>query len=370
MRKILYTWLSLGLIISFIGIFCWSSNMTELSATGSSSVLPVMKDYATSFAKKRKILVNVTSGGSGKGLNDAMHQNADLGNMSSSKENDILSNASHKKDWTTNKLRTITLNKDAIVMMVHLPSNLAKNNADHKLTIDASALAHLYQGSNITWSDLIVNSWAKNDTDSNITPMGRTGGADASGTSEAFFNGLSNLARAKFDSDDKNHDHKNIITTNESNSQAFNKLNNIKGGITYLSLGYALENSSDTIAIAHIKGFASKSATQKTIMNPSIKNAQDGTYNWVRPFNSAFSFAHNKNLKYIIEFLTFILNDQLTNGDQSIVAKAGFVNLTKTEINDQLYTLSHSYNDIQLYNANQPQDPLYKYHQYAFGINT
>ncbi len=370
MRKILYCWLSLGLVISFIGIFCWTSNMTELSATGSSSVLPVMKDYSTSFAKKNKILVDVTSGGSGKGLSDAVHENADLGNMSSNKENDILTNANNKKAWTNNNSRTITLNKDAIAMVVHLPKNLASLNKNHDFTIDATALAHLYQGHKISWAQLITNSWAQNDTDNNIVPMGRTGGSAASGTSEAFFNGLSKLSQVKFSVEDKNHDHNNIVTTNESNSQALNKLNNITGGITYLSLGYSLSNSSSTALVAQIDGFPSASATKKVVMVATINNAQNGTYQWVRPFNTAFSFNNTKNIKYILEFLTFILNDQLTNKLQSIVAKDGFVNLTTQEINDQLITLQQHYSDIALYNAKNPTNPLFKYHQYAFGINT
>ncbi len=369
MRKILYIWLSLGLVLSFISIFCWTSNLTELSATGSSSVLPVMKDYAYEFVKKDKILVDVTSGGSGKGLSDAVHENADLGNMSSNKEDDILNNPANKAAWSNHHSRTITLNKDAIAIVIHLPKKLIDKNDQHDLIVNAIALAHLYQGQRISWAQLIKNSWAQSDTDTNLLPMGRTGGASASGTSEAFFNGLSKLAKVTFSKADKNHDHRNIKTTNESNSQALNKLNAALGSITYLSLGYALKNSSHTVSVSQINGFANTTDSKPTIMKPTIKNAQAGIYKWVRPFNAAFSY-NNKNIKYIKQFLIFILNDQLINGDKSIVARDGFVNLTAQEIKDQIITINNSYSDIELYNATTKTDPLYKYHQYAFGIKS
>ncbi len=363
MRKILYWWLSLGIGLAFCCMFLWSSNLNELAATGSSSVLPVMKDYSNKYFNDKKILVNVNSGGSGKGLDDTIHNHSDLGNMSSDKSHDILSNKSNLANWTTNKDRTITLNKDAIAMMINLPKELRDKGNDAPI-MNATALASLYKGNKISWAQLLKNSWASDDNSTDIIPLGRSGGSATSGTSEAFFNGLSNLSKVNFTTADKNHNHNNIITTNEANSQALSKLSDVSGSITYLSLGFALVNSSSSIKVSNIYGYQ-KDGKEATMI-ATINNAQSGIYQWVRPFNTAFSF-NNKHINWIIGFVTFVLNDQKNNKNNSIVAKDHYVLLTDQEIDDQIATLQAHYSDVMLHNATA-KDSYYKYQKYAFGI--
>ena len=179
------------------------------------------------------------------------------------------------------------------------------------------AIAEMYSvgQTQVKWSDLLEDAQGPGKN-MMVKAYGRNGGKAASGTSDGFFHTLKHFAsysnpEIKLD---YNHNSSKIIKTPEANSQAYSRLNSGNAyGLTYLSLGY-LENiltsneSNNNIQPAFIDVLSGNSATKRTGKSesspspwniPTIENAKDSSYNWIRPFNLAYSlFDYKKKFIY------------------------------------------------------------------------
>ena len=335
MRKkwLKYLGITIGLLIPVVPVLMvidYSGGNNAIFASGSSSILPLMQKFSKVYTKTEIV---PTGGGSGKGLEDAVKGNTDFGDMSSNKKPDILKNSIYKEGWEKNNNRTITIAQDAEAIALNIPFDIKgyKTVKSDNLILPIVrpwAIAEMYSKGNatVTWHDLLEGGTG-NSINKSVQAYGREGGKSASGTSDGFFHTLQNFANYANPkiSLDVNHISSKIKTTPEPNAQAYSVLNSPDAsGLTYLSLGY-LDNvlktssSNNHVSLGFVdtmSGNSKKYSHTNSLPNkaskwtaPTIKNAGNGTYGWIRPFNIAFSIFNANARPYIYDFINWILSE-------------------------------------------------------------
>ena len=231
--------------------------------------------------------------------------------------------------WGENNNRTLTFAVDAIGIVLNLPDGIIfpKGTRPEISIEEISKIYDLDTNTNTTWGSLLTNeSLATTDNNSLsliVNGLGRTGGKEASGTSDGFWHTLKKHMHSG-NSSDADLNHENLPPENltpEANSQSLNILKEKESSLTYISLGYALNNETSNAVIASIK-----SGTD--IWEPSIESVSDGTYKWTRPFNIIFSTDN----KEAMTFVNFLLSPEV----QDLIKAKNFVPLTKQQHSDQL----------------------------------
>lgn len=289
-----------------------------LRGQGSSSVLPIVKEFQDALSSK-DFQYEGTGSGDGLKVGTGAIADKDFGLTSSLKRPLAGQQADH---WTENRVRTITFAIDAIGIALHLPKELSnKLNANNRPIIDAKELVKLYdndtKNDDVTWSQLLENKEADNFNET-IFPLGRTGGKLASGTADGFFNNLTVASGLNEESLDVNHEKLGANhQTAEANSQAKQVLEDHINSLTYLSLGYALANESEKLTVATIHTFNNQ------MWVPKLENVSSKTYGWRRPFNAIYSI----NNKKAVTFAQFLLTENV----QNLIKSLDFVPL---DIND------------------------------------
>lgn len=299
----------------------------NLQGQGSSSVLPVIDSV-----KKEVSTMQYEGTGSGDGLKVGLAFGGNTGaSVITGKDFGMTSSTkvpASGQTWTD--VRTVTWALDAIGIGLHLPSGVSIEDNKRPI-INIEELAKIYDNeaaTTTTWAQLLENESADSDKDKlTSTPkaLGRTGGKSASGTADGFWHTLKNHM-PNGSTPDLNHEHltqNGGETTAEANSVALNALKEKEGSVTYLSLGYAIQNQDSRMVVATID------AGSGSTWIPSIENAQDGSYNWRRPFNIIYKVGNTPgNGLPLIKFL-------LSTAGQKMVAKNAFVPLTSDQFNTQ-----------------------------------
>ncbi|WKX02445.1 PstS family phosphate ABC transporter substrate-binding protein [Candidatus Mycoplasma mahonii] len=290
----------------------------EITGVGSSSVQPLINE----ISKKTIYNIQYTANGSGAGLESQSEKKilSYFGMMSSLKtpgdDNKIA-------NWKKHKVRTITWAIDAIGISVKLPSSIKIINNERPI-IDIQELSKLYDvdsAANTTWGKLLTNE-TKTSTGLDAVPLafGRQGGKSASGTADGFWHQLGkNIAPGT--QADKDHKYlPKVQQTPEANSVALNVVVGKSSGLTYISLGYALENEkSSGTQVATITN--TKDGTNWV---PTMDNVKNGSYKWIRPFNMSFSIKNKDSIK----FAWFLFSLEV----QEIIKNLNFVPLTSNQI--------------------------------------
>ena len=231
-----------------------------LKISGSTSVQPLAEDFAQVFMKKYpKVQITVTGGGSGVGIKDAADGKVNIGNASRA-----LKESDPKGIFGT------TIAKDAVVVVVH-PGNPVKD-------LTKKQVKDIYTGKITNWKDvggknapIIVNS--------------RTA---PSGTFD-FFN-EEFLDKEKVVATAKQHASNGLVRQ----AVAANE-----NAIGFISFGYL----DKTV----------KAPLMDSVV-PSMENAKNGTYHFVRPFNMVTKGEPTGLAK---AFLSFVMSPE----GQAIVAK-------------------------------------------------
>lgn len=295
--------------------FATETGITQtLAGQGSSSVVPIISAIVEDSAGKLAYK-STGSGGGFKAVNKAELGSDKFGMTSSTKY------PKGTESWANKNLRTVTWALDAIGIAVHLPAGV-KTTDDKRPIVDIKQLGKAYTGVDVTWSELITNLAAPNNT--KVKVYGRTGGKGASGTADGFMHTL--LKHTTYDKNKKSDisNHKvlpNENLTEEANTAAFSVIKNNAGSVTYVSLGFGLANADATVKIAAVK------VDDTTTWEPSIANVESGTYNWARPFNVIFDITNKDSVKFV-KYL-------LGNTVQKFIKSKDFVALTKEQIDLQ-----------------------------------
>ncbi len=319
---IIGTVLVLGITIPVIVTTVQAKNYSLIFSVGSSAVKPILDSLSNNFKNQQNNTFDliVDAGGSATGIQAIANGNTNVGNASREpSQKEAGKNGTYYQQWIDRRLKTVTIGWDSIGIVYKAPSN-------YKLDINPQNISKLYQVMtgwyeddtlpNYTLKDLLTNSNSEpnNDFDIPITAYSRSGGANKSGTADAFakdshlidFNTIPEKAQKALINGQYN-SKRNIQTTNESNIETWRRVENDQreGAITYLSTAFILQNMNQ------IKAAGFEVATYNGIqLDENLSNIAKG-YNWVRPINCIFSLNwNNKTSQSFKNFLLWILYDE------------------------------------------------------------
>lgn len=350
-KKIKIKFLFKIFIFFLIAIFSTSfvsscGSFVVIDSRGSSSMQPFLAELGNVYSKFDNVEISVQAGGSAIGISESARGLTGIGNASKSPRLSIESNRQLKQYWQENNLKTITIAKDAIGIILLAPSGTQSKD----FVIDQNNISLLYKAF-AGYEKILLNKFYKSNNNSipndiYINGFARSGGANTSGTAEAFL--YNSGFNKEIELDKKTRDalingkYGNITKqTNESNAEAYNnfklnaKNNDSRGGaMIYLSLGFILNN----IRMIKNDGFSLMWYENKNeLVEPSLDNINEGKYKWIRPFNVMISLnlKKNKQISAIKRFIESILFTQYNNRefyDDNI--KPIFDNHGLVEIND------------------------------------
>lgn len=234
MKVLIINILSLILIAQFFPVFAADKN--KLVITGSSTVAPVTLEIAKRFEKENPgVRIDVQTGGSSRGLNDARNRLADIGMISRALKDD--------EDDLTGYLIAM----DGIGMIVHQSNTIEKLNDEQ--------IAAIYRGEIENWSEL-------GGEDLQITVVNK---AEGRSTLELFLKHFT-LKNSEIKADVVIGDNQQGIKTVAGN----------KGAIGYVSIGAAEfeEQNGTPIRLLAMEG-----------VNASVANVRDGMFPLSRELN-------------------------------------------------------------------------------------
>ena len=335
MKKIKTTILTIGALGVFaapIGIIVASksgdnSGGVSIVGQGSSSVKPIINSILKNTYYNTEYQVN----GSGQGFQSQMSSpSLSAFGMTSSLKHPAKPEESEK--WISNKNRTVTFAIDAIGIVLNLPDGISYAS-DVRPIINIEELAKIYDvddadnlTTNTTWGELLDNKSEATTTSPSalaqtVIGFGRSGGKEASGTADGFWHTLKHhMGLLEPDLNHESLPKKN--QTDEANAQAMNVLKENDGSVTYISLGYALNNENSNAIVATINPGASPN------WEPTIENVKENKYGWMRPFNIIYS----TNNTQAVTFANFLFTPEV----QKLISDNNFVPLTTQQIKDQI----------------------------------
>ncbi|QGZ97620.1 phosphate ABC transporter substrate-binding protein [Mycoplasma sp. NEAQ87857] len=331
--------LALAPVVGAVVLFAstWQ-NAKVVTASGSSAVQPFFDLLAKQYINesKKNIEISVQAGGSGTGINNVARNKSTIGLSSKSPSKMVKSSTQLQELWTKNKLKTITIAHEGIVLIAKLPK-------DVNLTINQNNIAKIYQAFSGN-EQVFINDLIKNPIRNNFSlkPFAREGGGSTSGTAQAFYedNGFKNInlpTKVKDILQGKQNYGPYTTSTSESNSQTyelFAKDGNQDGSITYLSLGYVLNNKQKILN----DGFTILSyEINDQQYQPTVANIQNNLYNWKRPIDLITSI-NNYGQRGIIEWILF--DDSKTK--TKIFNDNGMVPLSLEQLSSMFYDLNSS----------------------------
>ncbi|OYD26682.1 phosphate transport system substrate-binding protein [Mycoplasma testudineum] len=320
---------------------------TVIDAKGSSSVLPFMTQIRNAYQKFDDLAeINVQAGGSGLGITLIAENGTTLGNSSKNPKSTVLASEKLTQQWKNRKIKTVTLAKDGIAMLVKLPTNVDAKN----LGISAANINEIYKAfagvDHVSLSTLIHTKSNDNEklNNINLVPFVRSGGSNVSGTAEAFLKDSHLKIKTKLDTTIKNiltngeYGNK-AITTSEANVEAYNRFKTdgqIDGSIIYLSAGYVINNleqiTNDGFTVLSYSNDDENKISSYVL--PTLENLGSGKYNWVRPFNTMISIdSANTGTKKFIEFVVFngLFGEANKTNVDNVFNSLGLIQLSRAE---------------------------------------
>lgn len=243
-------------------------------------------------------------------------------------------------NWTKNQVRTLTFAIDGIGIGLNLPSAVKTLLGNQKPMINFDSLAMIYSLKSSdsrfpTWKTFLVNPEISNlQSDLKPIPLAIDGGTSTSGKAEAF---IEKIMTSKWFQDNKANlpvekikDHDQSIIPLEQQvadreQEMYNKNNNVIGSVMYFGLGYIIRNDqADNVTLASIKN-----GNETWI--PTIENAQNGSYKWLRPFNIIYVVTSREIAKRETSLVATILSEEF----QKLIANSGFIRLSQEQISLQ-----------------------------------
>lgn len=365
----------IGFVIGFATD--WSQK-TPISCVGSSGVKPFVEKFGNEYSKQnKKIDVTVDAGGSGFGINQIANKYCNIGNASKNPFDSVKTD--FKNQWTNNRIKTITIAKEAISIVWIPPKGLklSSSQLDSMLNVNEDNINDLFRifsgfnngiqgsGNLDEFCNPVFADWEPKLERCSIKPYVRAGGALTSGTASSFYsatNLFNEFNPLLLNPDQINallygrygNDHK-VYDTDEANSRAWEmfKQNNIPGSMVYLSSGFVIPN----IKLIRDAGYGIMSYhDNQTAPTPLIDNnghISDG-YKWLRPLNVMLSLDESEKEKDFIKYI-FEHQDQLEKigakplSDQEKWSMVENTSMPPTWDLDELFNksdveLSHFYN--------------------------
>lgn len=304
---------------------------TLIYSEGSSSVLPLLTQLSNHY-KASDVIAN--AGGSSVGINSALNLKKHLGMSSRAVNYDhnlklVENKATNYMKWKDHQMKSFTMAWDGIAIIYKL------NESNKDLVLNKSNIATLYKA----FAGFDVVSFKDLDNqlpDIKITPYSRTGGANASGTTEAFIKNNPFIKLKDVDHNVYEAMHTGVYgkltkNTEEANSQAWIAIrtDNINGAVGFLSTGYVLKNIKEINDNGFKVAYLNDPNTNKATLPFDIKDNKTtinvgNTYKWYRPFNLVFSLNQKQN-ESVKDFIWWLMFDKQA---QTIIQEAGFIPLS------------------------------------------
>lgn len=366
----------IGFIIGFSK--AWNSP-PSIVAAGSTSVQPLLTSLGNEYSNAD---LTVQPGGSSLGLKVAAEGSKSIGTASKNpypavQEATLEKNGYTKEMWKTNQLKTVTIAWDGIGIVYK--DDLSKDT----LVINNENINIIYEifsgVKQHTLKDLFIGEGNENKNISNneiIVPYARSGGSNASGTAASFLNesGLSineksnNWKQVKDIL--KNGSYVgNVITTNESNVESWNRFQteNKNASMIYLSLGFIQNNKK----LIESNGYKIANYSKNNVLGtPNISSVSNKTYGWYSPLNVILPISLSDEITK--DFIWWLVVDDKVNkyGDvnnKGLIEKMGYAPLSnedkikmflnKNQINENNYKENKNAffksNDFDLHNENK-----------------
>lgn len=353
--------ISISLLGLTLGIFVDWKFPSWIYISGSSTMQPLLEKISNNY-KQAEVIAD--AGGSSLGISNLLNSKKQLAAVS---KNISVSQAGLPKHeqieaisgkdsvaWEKDKIKTITISYDGIGIIYKGDDNQLDINQNN-----INTLFDLFSGQ----KEYKMNQLDAKLSDKTIIPFARTGGANLSGTAEAFLHDsgfdLQKLSSTTSTILTNGKYGKYTIETSETNLQTWSKIKDYSIDanhvlMTYLSTGFIKNNYQQIIN----EGF--KIATYKSeqlFVNGLELNLTKG-YDWYRPFNLLLKLSHvSEDIK---KFITWLLKEstEINSNVYNVISDLGYLPLDKTQIrtmfpNNSLWEsdyelLSSQYNERSL----------------------
>ena len=283
-KKLAVTAMALGIVIGAMG--CGSSNNAatdskpaavkgNITGSGSSALLPLVKDAAEAFKKKNPdVSISLNAGGSGMGLKQVSEGSVDMGNS------DVPANTKLTKEQA-DKL------EDHKICVMTVATIVNKDIAATVKSLTNQQLADIFTAKVTNWKEV-------GGPDMRIVVYSRE---TSSGTYEFFKESVL-----------KNKNYMSSSLSMPATGAIIQSVSQTKGAIGYVGLAYV----SPRIKTLSISYDGEHYAT------PTVENATNKTYPIVRPL---YYYYDAKNKTQIAPLLEFILSPE----GQDIIKKSGYI---------------------------------------------
>ncbi|GCE63221.1 substrate-binding domain-containing protein [Candidatus Mycoplasma haematohominis] len=305
------------------------ANIVVFNFEGSSSMKPIMEFLMSKYQEENKnkreiISFNISSVGSNAGLKKILSGDSSFA-LVSHDISKLPQDEKYKNKWKSRKLKTITLAKEAMVLIYKPPKGCDKEivvSSENISKIYSVLSGYSYETQNLTFKSLINENDESGKCDSFIFPWVKSTGPIKSGTAKAFVDNplLSDFCKSK---DNGNKDKCEAWVKNVKSSYGKDfRLNyvpeptrlhwdNFKsnlqvGAITYLPSHFVFLNwdeiSKEGLKIAKYKPNGTDIALTSENFESQINN-----YTWNRTFNLVYSIDDlnkGKNKELLTSLLT------------------------------------------------------------------
>ncbi|GHT39671.1 phosphate ABC transporter substrate-binding protein [Bacteroidia bacterium] len=256
---------------------CVAMNAQKIK--GSDTVLPLSQKEAENYMKANPAkTVIVTGGGSGVGISALIEGTTDIAQSSRKMKFD----EKQKIQEGGKTVKEVIIAYDALAVIVN-PANKVKN-------LTREQLEGIFTGKITNWKEV-------GGDDVKIIPYSRE---TSSGTYEFFKESVL-----------KNKNYKNGILSMPATGAIVQSVSQTKGAIGYVGLAY-LNKDIKALGVSYDKG--------KTVVEPSIATAKNGTYPIVRPLYFYYTTQSEKTVRPFIDYV-------LSTAGQKTVSEIGFVTL-------------------------------------------
>jgi len=256
----------------------------ELYISGSTTILPIANLVAEAFMEQYGGTINISGGGSGTGVSEAINGINDIGNASRA-----------AKDSEFEEATAMGIELEEVIIAIDAICVIVSENVTGVDDLTIEQLSEIFRGEITNWSEI-------GGDDAEIVLASRD---SSSGTFEYFLEAV-----VQIDKEFEDYTFAPTALALQSNADVVSTVTENDNCIGYIGLGYLEEAISAGAQLVNVEG-----------VEPSLDTARSGEYPISRPL---FNYYRNGDLSDMGQaYLDFLLSDE----GQALAQSAGFVPL-------------------------------------------